>query len=234
MIAQLARIPLLAFVSVMHVSAPTAAAQGSLLDSAVFVITRGSTVVGREQFTLRSGRPSGSGGGFTVSVTAHYPPDSPYPTAASVIEFGADSQPISARIDLDRDDRPSVLVAFAPRRITIRTVTPSGESVRQLQGFARTLVLDEFLLSSFAFLPGRADGTVALVNPRAGQRVVVPLTDRGMDRTAVQGADRVLRHLSLGSGRDARHLWYDGEGRLIKLTVPAANVTAVRTPSGRR
>jgi hypothetical protein len=149
---------------------------------------------------------------------------------ASTIEFGPDSQPTSARLDLNTGDRPSVLVALTPRRVTVRTVTPRGESARQYPALARTLLLDEFLVSQFVLLPSRREGDVAMVDPRTGLRSIVPLRDSGMESVEVRGVERELHHLVLAEGAETRHLWYDETGRLIMVEVPADGITAIRLP----
>ncbi|MCH7682078.1 MAG: hypothetical protein IIB35_00005, partial [Gemmatimonadetes bacterium] len=50
----------------------------------------------------------------------------------------------------------------------------------------------------------------------------------GLEETAVQGRLRELVHLVLSAGTDVRHLWYDTDGRLMKVEIPAQRLTAVR------
>jgi hypothetical protein len=42
-----------------------------------------------------------------------------------------------------------------------------------------------------------------------------------------------MLHLVLTSGTDERHLWYDQEGRLMKVEIPAQDITAERVPRRR-
>jgi hypothetical protein len=220
--------PLLAAVIGLPLVTDPGAAQGRILDRAVFVITRGSEVVGREEFVIRQGRAAGQGDGYTISAQAFYPDDRTTPTMVSTIQCGPDSQPTAARLDADTDDRPSVFVSINSRRITVRKVTPSGESARQFPAVDRTLLLDDLLISPYALLPSSREGSLTTIDPRSGDREVVALVDLGLEVTTVHGASVSLRHFTLGNGSSAKHLWFDELGRLIKVTIGSLQLTATR------
>lgn len=213
----------------------TAAAQGKVIDEATLMVHQGSALIGREELRVREGRPSEAGvgyldTGFTLSATAYYPPNRSYATATSVIQFDADSQPARARMDLDGSGQPNVFVDFTARRVTVRNRTSTGESAGQYPRPSRMLVVDEALLSTFAVLPGTNPGNVMLLFPRSGRRGRAALEDHGIETTSVAGREHRLRHWTLGSGELLRHLWYDALGRLMKIEVPSASLTASRMP----
>jgi hypothetical protein len=74
-------------------------------------------------------------------------------------------------------------------------------------------------------------GARQAVLTRSGARHPVELLDRGTERTTLQGVPRELRHEVLRLGTQEHHLWYDPEGRLMKVEVPALGVTAARESS---
>ena len=210
--------------------APGVAAQ-NLIDQATLMVTRGSVIVGREQFVLRSGRQSAPGSGYTLTIRAHYPANRPDPVLVSTIEFGPDSQPANGRLDLDTGERPSFLVSVAPRRITVRSVTPGAESAQQYPAVTRPLLTDEFLVSLYVLLPSQREGTITAIDPRTGRTEMLELADLGSGSTRVGDAAMTLRHLTLGSGNQIKHLWYDSDGRLMKLEVADGSLTATRSPA---
>jgi len=212
------------------VLAPPIVAQGRLVDQGVFEISRGSQIVGREEFVLRTGRQQSPGNGFTLTIQSYYPASSARPVLESVIEFGPDSLPTAARLDVDTGDRPSLLVLFEPRRITVRRVTPGAESAQQYPAAARALLSDEMLVCLYTILPSSENGTVNLLDPRTGDKETLELTDMGRARSLVAGTEMTLRHRILGSNERARNLWYDAEGRLMKVEIISTGVVAIRTP----
>lgn len=220
----------------LSVQSLAASPQGRLLDRAVVVVSRGSVEIGREEFDIHEGRWSESGGGhvgtgYTMSTTAYYPAHRSYATAASVVQFDADSQPSSAWMDLEGSGRPTMFVDLTARRITVRIRTSAGESASQFPRSERLLVVDGSLLSNFALLPGTKPGSVTLFYPRTGRSYRAMLEDLGTDTTTVAGNVQRLRHWTLGSEDRLHHLWYDSVGRLMKVEVPSARLAAARMPS---
>ncbi len=217
----------------LYAFSPILAAQDRILDQGQFLIYRGSDIVGREEFVVRKGRAT-SGSDYSIVSASFYPPHNLTPSATWGLELGPDSQPTTVRIDVNGGDRPSVFVRFERRRITVRTVTPSGESARQFPAAGRALVLDELFISGYLIPPGLAEGTIILFRPRTSLRLVTTLKDDGMEQTSVGGRSRSLRHLKLESAAETHHIWFDDRGRLIKLEIPSDDLTAVRIPpSGR-
>ncbi len=211
--------------------------QVRLVDTAVLVVSSGSTVIGREEYTLHRGQLSDAGAGFagagyTVSASAYYPSSRSYASAASVVTFRPDSQPASARMDLEGSGQPTTFVDFTARRITVRHRTSAGESAGQYPRAGRILIIDDSILSLLAMLPRADPGSVTLFYPRTGRSERASLSDHGIEQTVVDGDERQLRHVTLGNGDQIRHMWYDTRGRLIKIEIPSANTIATRT-SGR-
>ncbi len=229
------RLQLLSFVLAVPLCtfSPMLEAQSKILDQGQFLIYRGSDIVGREEFVVRRGRAT-SGSGYSIASASFHPPDTLTPSATWGLELGPDSQPTAARIDVNRGDSPSVFVRFEPRRITVRTVTPSGESARQFPAAGRALVMDELFISGYLIPPGLADGTIILFRPRTSLRLAATLKDDGMQQTLVDGRNRSLRHFTLESTAETQHIWFDERGRLIKIEIPSEDLTAVRIlPSDR-
>ncbi len=209
------------------VPAATAAPQGPVLDAGTLVISRSGVVVGREEFTVRRGRSSGPDG-YTITSAVSYPPSSPSVTLSPVVELGPDSIPVQVQFDVYGDGQSRVYARFGPRRITLRVVRPGGESARELPAVGGEIVADDSVFGLYAIPPAR--GARHAVAPRSGARFPLEVVDRGTERTTLQGVPRDLRHDVLRLGSQERHLWYDQNGRLMKVEVPALNLTAERSP----
>lgn len=215
----------LAVLTATAVPAVSAAPQGPILDAGTLVISRSGAVVGREEFTVRRGR-SGGPDGYTITSTATYPPASPRVTLSPAVELGPDSIPVQVQFDIHGDGQARVYARFGPRRVTLRVVRPGGESARELPATGREIVADDSVFGLYAIPPAR--GTRQAVFPRSGARLPAEVVDRGTERTTLQGVPRELRHDVLRLGSQERHLWYDQDGRLMKVEIPALSLMAER------
>lgn len=212
--------------------APGYAAQRPI-DQASFLIMRGGNVVGAEDFEIRPAAGA-AGGAYTVTTTAYYPADQPTHLLVAAVQLGADSQITSAQFELQQNGvRQRVLVTVGERRITVRMGTAGHEATREFPGGRRQMLADDSVFALHALLPGSAPGAVQILWPRSGQRTAGTLNPHGQDTTTVGGAQRTLRHVSLETGEATRHLWYDDQGRLVKVSIPALGLTAVRRSTGR-
>jgi hypothetical protein len=197
--------------------------QGPVVDAGTLVISRGGVAVGREEFTVRRGSSSGSDG-FTITTSVRYSVPRAI-TLSPVVELGADSLPVQVQFDVFGDGQARVYVRFAPRRITVRQVRPSGESAREFPATGRTLVADDSVFALYAVRP--AAGPLQVLTPRNGQRAPAELVSLGREQTTVQGVSHQLDHWVL-RGADERHLWYDDAGRLVRVEIPALSLSAER------
>ena len=213
--------------------AATVHAQQRVLDSGTLMISRAGVLIGREEFTIRSGRASGSGDGFTIAATAYYPADRSQASLAITVELAADSEPASFQLNVLDQRQRRIYAQLGPRRVTVRTLTASGESVREYPGGSRTLAADDSSFALYAVLPGRAAGTVQMISPREGRRAAHELKDLGLERTDVGARSVELHHLVL-DGPSLTHLWFDEHDRLIKAEVPGAGLAASRAPTPQR
>jgi len=213
-------------------SATALRAQGPVVDQGVLSIMRGNAEIGREEFTIRRGRPAtGQADGFTISGTATYAAERPQRMVVTVAELGPDSQLTLVTQERRNGGTRKAAVGIGPRRLTIRTQSADGESAREHPRSGAVLVVDQVAFAPLALLGTMTSGPVTVVSPLEGERQTLQLTDHGDDRIRVKGVERVLRHLSLGSGDDTLHAWYDDRGHLVQVSVPGRDIRAVREPT---
>ena len=194
-------------------------------DAGTFVVTVNGAAKGREEFSIRDGRGTAPGG-YTVTVR-RFSAEGGDPILLATIELGPDSQFSGAQISEAARERRTYIQA-SPRRVTVRGVTPGGESVREYPGGPAIWLADDVGVSWFLFPPPPGTMAVTLLWPWDDRREAVELTDHGVESTDVGSASRALRHISVGTGTGERHLWYDERGRLIKVEAPATGLVATR------
>lgn len=213
--------------AVLVLSAPRATAQRLDLDRGRFVIRAEGSIVGEETFRIRR-LPLPDGAGFSIQTTASYPPDGPASTTA-VVELGPDSLPITVQLDAGPSRR--VIARIGERRMTVRTVTTSSETAREYPAPARLIVMDDSLFAPYAVLPGVRPGAVMLFSPRDGTRTSGALTAAGSGETQVAGRTVTLKHFILRTAGATIDLWFDDDGRLMKVAHVPDGLDAERAPA---
>ena len=201
--------------------------QQGIFESGVLIISHSGTVIGREEFVVRAGRASGDRG-LTVASRVSYPADHPRVSLVPLLELRPDSQPASIQIDLLDGTARRVFAELAPRRVSIRTVDGSHESVRQYPAPDRVLFLDDSAFALHAIPPQGPAGPALMLWPRSGRRELGSWSDRGVEPTEVNGKNTLLHHIVL-AGAAPRDLWYDEHGHLAKVEIPSLGLTAVRS-----
>lgn len=205
-----------------------ARAQGRDVDDGTFLIRAGRQLIGRETFRIRR-QPLPNGLGFAITTSAAYPASGRAVTSA-IVELGPDSLPLTVQLDAGPNRR--ILARVGMRRITVRTMTPSGEAAREFAGAPRTLIVDDSLLATYAILPGAAAGSVMLFAPRDGTHQRGRLQDLGTERIVIAGKPQATRHVRLGGPDGGVDLWFATDGRLLKVDLQRLGVTAVRAGAG--
>ncbi len=114
--------------------------------------------------------------------------------------------------------------------MTVRLVTPAGETAREYPSAPPHLLLDDSLFAPHAVALPLAPGTVRAITLRGGTRGTADLADHGLERTAVGTTQRSLHHFSVTVDGERRDLWYDDRGRLWKVAIPSRSVIALRSP----
>jgi hypothetical protein len=211
---------------VAMVSAPGARAQ--VVDSGALSIMQGEREIGREEFTLERGRRSGSPDGFTLTTTVGYPANSPSRKLSAVVEFLPDSQPAATILEATDGQLQRALMVIAPRRVTVRLKTSTGESAREYPGGGTVLLTCDSLFGHYAMAPRPSGEPVRALTLLGGRRSDAALVDHGVERTTVAGAERSLRHWSIVVAGAERHLWYDERGRLMMIRIPSLGIVVLR------
>ena len=207
---------------------PRAAPQGAVLDQGSFTISHGGAVVGREDFTIRRGSAA-EPDGYTIATRALYPPTAPRVTFAPVVELGPDSLPVQMQYDVFGGAQRRIYLQLSPHRVTLRIVHPGGESARELPAAGPEVLVDDSAFAVYALLPLGQRHLEALA-ARTGDRSAAQVTDRGEEHTTLQGVAHTLRHIVLGVGVHSLDLWYDPQGRLMRVDSPASHLVAERAP----
>ncbi len=204
---------------------PQARLGGQVVDQGTLVIRNADAIIAREQFVLAA-----SPDGLVLTATSLYPPRRTRVTLESRVEIGADSLPDLATVTTSNGADGRVAAQFGSRRITVRVASPRGESVREHPAPSRYLVVDDSIFALYALPPGMSSGNVRLFALRDDKRSDVTLTNRGLHPPMLNGTQQDLVEVALESADGERIIWFDRQGRLMKVEDRIAGITAQRTP----
>ncbi|MDE3052374.1 MAG: hypothetical protein KGJ70_00705 [Gemmatimonadota bacterium] len=209
-----------------------AAAQETAVDEGTLVISRNGAAIGREAYRIVA---AAAGGGQAYRATATLSFDS----ARISLRLTTDSAgaPLSYEAEVrvhgrlasrvDGNGRPGLFSTLAK--------TADGESARDYVMGPGPLLLDADAFDPyyFALLPPRRT-RVSVIDPRAGTQATLRLEDRGSEPIRVGRGTITARHFALvGADGASRDVWVDGQGRLLRVAIPARGLVAQRDEAPR-
>jgi hypothetical protein len=181
------------------------------------VIQQGGREIGREEFTLTGGRGRGAPG-TSLRANARYPAKNPTLRLAATLERTAESALAKFQLDvLGPNGNTVILAAGSGARLIIRTVAKGSEAGRELPGGPDVVLLDEGVFSLYiavADMATPAGKALTAVFPRTAQRASFVARRDGNRITLTGGIGGTLET--------------DGQGRLVRLELPASGTVVSR------
>jgi hypothetical protein len=217
-------------VAALALLAPAGAAAQVFLDQGTFLISRGDTEIGHEEFAIRAtpgrqGRP-----GVLAVATDRYRERE----VRVALELTNEHVPVSYQADVTVAGRITERLSgqLARGRFAVRIVTQAGEVVREFPVPVGVVVLGDDAFDQFYFLPrpgGDTVQSVRVLRPREQLVLSGEVRTAGAD-TVVVGAQGVpATHFALAlPGGDTREFWFSPSGSLLKVAIPARGIVALR------
>ena len=205
-------------------SAPTAFAQGRIIDEGTFSITRGG-VAQTENFRIarvENGliRATATVVNGTQRVSSTLTVDSlGLPTQYDVVVMDKGARSLSVK------------ALGGGARLIAKTNNQGGdEAMREYPlTSGQSMLLEDGLVHQLFFAAyGRKPGTVQLIDPRASRVTNGTLAALGLEPVDVGGRSATGTHYSLVAGGVRRDFWVDASGRLLRVEVPSAQLVAAR------
>jgi hypothetical protein len=187
------------------------------------VVTQEEREIGREGFTLRSGRGRGAPGSTLVAVS-RYPATNPLLKVAATLERTPEFALAKFQLDVEGPNGTTIILAAGSgARLIVRTVAKGSEAGRELPGGPDVVLLDESVYSLYtavADLATPAGKSLTGVFPRTGRRASFVARREGGAGT---GAARVTL-----TGDLTGTLATDSKGRLQRLELPGSGILVSR------
>ena len=220
-----------AAVLALAAAAPDHARAQEFLDRGTFLIVRAGNEVGREEFAIRRTTGRGGASGILAVSTVHYRDRELRPA----LELTGDLRPLSYQADVSVGGRvvERCSAQFTRGRVAARLASQLREELREFPADPGIAVLDDDVFHQMYFVPRAAAGeprTLRLLVPCAPAIVDAVVRRVGPDTVTVSGhvvpADRFALRVE---GGEEREFWFTSSGDLLRVAVPARELTATRT-----
>ncbi|MDT8340162.1 MAG: DUF6134 family protein [Longimicrobiales bacterium] len=206
------------------------AAQVVPVDDAVFVLFRNGQRVGEEHVTLHR---MGLGQNARVIGQSEIRMDDGSEMRPRV-EASPDLRPTAYENRLSGSQVGEVLISRSGRRLVARTRTADGEAQREFRASDRTVILAEDVVLLYYLLAPWARGEptdLTVLDPRSGSQRTVRVVVQGAEPLRVGRISVVATRIRLESEGDVRSVWFDDEGRVLRVEAPASGLRAERQGS---
>ncbi len=125
----------------------------------------------------------------------------------------------------------TVVLALAGRRYTATVVSAQGEAASEFRAAPRTLIVAPRVATLYYFLSpllGEVGVEISGIEPEQGGRPAFLLASVTSERRAHGDETLSMRLATLQSGADVRRIWFDEQGRVMRVEVPSQGFVAVR------
>ena len=209
--------------------AAPARAQNVVLDEGTFRLTSNGKEIGTETFTIRR---VGQGDDAHVIANAVLELDLPggHQQVKPLLRSGIDLSLSAYQVEVSGADQVELTVQSNGRRFTTRTRTPTGEQEREFRAAPGSVLLDDGVAHQYWFLSKLAEGTEgSVLIPRAGTQYNVAVRSSRPETLRGGGAAVEARHVTFEIDGKMREVWYDADGRVLKVSIPSTGFAAERT-----
>jgi hypothetical protein len=217
---------IVAFAAIVPFKGPSGE-QVSVIDQGTLMISRNGTPIGRESYRiLRSPAP----GGQVLRATGQ----SAIGDDRVETTLGTDSLGLPVSYDSKLYQHGELVQHVGgkgrPGRFSVLVQTKGGESAREYVLNNGALLIDDNVFHQFYFVPvAVGHDHLLVISPRSNEQERFEVADLGADTLKISGRAIGARHHVLrGSDGQSREIWVDGQGRLLKVALPAKGLVALR------
>jgi hypothetical protein len=212
-------------------AASAAVGQQTVIDEGRFRLTINGQEVGTETFAIRQ---TGSGDNVVITATGQIKLD----TARAAQELtsqlrvtGAGWRPATYQVAVSGANKEQIQGHVVGSRFSATILSSAGEEMREYTASDGAVVADEGVAHHYFFIARRVSdqgGQVPVLVPRRNQQLMARVSGRGNEPVTVGGSSLPARKLVVTMPGGERHVWVDGQGRVLRLEIPARNFVAAR------
>ncbi len=208
----------------------TGTAQGVVVDQGTFALRIDGQDAGTEEFVIRR---AGLGSGDALFASGVVSMTAP---AARQIRPLLRVEPVSGaaeeyQVSVTGSDAAEIRVGLAGRRYVASIRSEAGAEDREFQARPDTHVLEAGVAHHHHFLGGERAGSDAYaLEPRTRRQLTLSVGGSESEELRLGPNVVTSRRVVFGEGsEDERVVWYDRQGRVLKVEIPALGFVAERT-----
>jgi hypothetical protein len=203
--------------------------QRVVVDEGTFTIYHEGQEVGTEEFTIRR---EGLGAGATVlahAVVKVMGPDGPTETRPLLQATLPDGAAVNYQLSVSGTQAAELSLALVGRRFVSLIRTGLGEEEREFPAGPGTRILEQDVAHQYYFLRNQREGsTTPAIEPRTRSRFRLVASGWSEEEIRI-GVNRIqARRVTFSVDGEERHVWYDQQGRVVRVQVPRRAYLAER------
>ena len=208
-------------------------AQNISVDEAAFRIYLNGQVVGREEFSIRQIGPVAEQRTILRGTVGLTLPGGAVNLAPAMDVQGGTLAVSDYQIKVSGAESTDIFVTVSGNRYLARIVSASGEQLREFRAGSGSILLDDWVVHHHhlltPFLEGGSPVSLTVLSPRAVRQQRMTLSLVGQEEIRVAGVlvpDARRFHLEGGDG--SRDIWFDSQGRILRVEIPSQGYVAER------
>ena len=210
-------------------SATPLVGQGIVVDQGDFQISLGGRVVGTESFVIRRagvGREENVFANATITLDL----EGGRQVASPLLSATADGTAASYQVDVTGPGRMELRLNQNGRRYLMRISSDLGREDQEFPANPGTRILEQRVAHQYYFLrDDDAGATVPVLEPRTRRQLALRVGSRTEVLLEVGRNTVTAWRVELSARGDQRVVWFDRQGRVLRLEVPADGYVAQRT-----
>lgn len=209
----------------------TLTAQGIIVDQGQFAIHIGGRAVGVEDFVIRRAGLGSNDAVFAngvISVSTEGATQEVRPLLRTAPPGGTVA---SYQVRVSGPDAMDVRLVRSGRRYVATIGSKAGNEDREFQAHADTRVLELGVAHHYYFLRGVRNGSVIhVLEPRSRRQLTLTAGEHSEQELRLGPNVISARRVEYSSDhQDHRVVWFDRQGRVLRVEIPNLNYVAART-----
>ena len=211
----------------------SAQGQNLSVDEGSFRIYEQGQPIGTETFSIRQIGPGGQQRVILRGTVDLNLPGGAVTLAPAMDVQGSTLAISDYQVKVAGAETTDIFVSVSGNRFLVRTLSAAGEELREFRAGPGSVLLDDGIVHHHYLLGPYLDSaspvSLTMLSPRAGRQNRMTLTLVGQEEIRI--GDMLVpdaRRYRLAGSEGTRDIWFDGQGRILRLEIPSQDYLAER------